>query len=302
MFDPDYDVLWDIIQAGSISGAARGRSTSTAALSKRLSSLERRLGVQLIHRTTRRLVLTTAGKEFYDNLSTVRSSLASMVDKVTGRDLVMAGSLSLTAPTSFGRMHIVPALPAFMTRHPEVKLSIDLSDDFTDIMEGRHDLAIRIATQSDPGLPGRRLGSNRRVLCAAPSYLRDHGEPRDLKELAKHRILATRAQLPWRLNGPKGHVTYHGKSYVETTSSEAVRELALAGCGIALRSLWDVSSALLSGALCRVLGDHEGSHQAGIYAIHAPSSGVPLRISAMIQHLQDHFSAQASKTGNLAAW
>jgi DNA-binding transcriptional LysR family regulator len=285
MFDPDYDLFIQINAAGSISAAARMRGQSVASLSKRLARLEQRLGVRLIHRTTRRLSLTAAGKDLHETLLPLRASLAAAEDRIAGRMALVSGPLRITAPTSFGRMRVVPCLPAFLARYPDIDLAIDLSDEFADLLDGRHDLAIRIGAQIGAGLIGHRLGTSRRVLCAAPGYLAKFGEPISLDNLAGHRLLATETQLPWQLDGPDGTVVQHGTSQIRTNSSEVVRELALAGCGIALRSLWDVADALEAGTLARVLPHYQGSQAVGIFAVHAPAPAIPARLQALLDHL-----------------
>ena len=290
MFDPDYDLFVQIVEAGSISAAARARGQSVASLSKRLARLEQRLGVRLLHRTTRRLALTAAGKDMHDTLLPLRAALAAAEDRVAGRHALVSGPLRMTAPTSFGRMHVVPCLPAFLARYPDVDLAIDLSDEFADLLDGRHDLAIRIGARIGAGLVGHRLGTSRRVLCAAPGYLATFGEPASLADLARHRLLATDSQLPWHLDGPEGTVVQNGQSHIRTNSSEVVRELALGGCGIALRSLWDVADALAAGALARVLPHYQGSQDVGIFAVHAPAPAIPARVRALVDHLAAHLA------------
>ena len=285
MFDPDYELFVEIIAAGSISAAARARRLSTAACSKRLARLEARLGARLVHRTTRRLALTAAGQDLHDALLPLRAGLRAAEERIAGRASQVAGLLRITAPTSFGRIHVVPCLPGFLDRHPAVDLRIDLSDAFVDLLGAPYDLAVRIAAGIGPGLVGQRLGTSPRVLCAAPAYLAASGEPATLAELAGHRLLAADNQLPWQLDGPDGTVAYHGTSAVRTNSSEVVRELALGGGGIALRSLWDVAPSLRSGALRRILPAYQGSGDVGIFAVHGPSPVIAAPVRAFIAHL-----------------
>lgn len=287
MFDPDYDLFVQIVETGSLSAAARLRGQSVAALSKRLARLEERLGVRLIHRTTRRLSLTVAGKDLHETLLPLRAALGAAEDRIAGRLAQVSGPLRITAPTSFGRMHVVPCLPGFLARYPKVELRIELTDDIVDLLDGRHDLAIRIGARIDAGLVGHRLGTSRRVLCAAPAYLAAFGAPSALADLARHRLLATDSQLPWQLDGPEGTVTLPGQSHVHTNSSEVVRELALGGCGIALRSLWDVSDALESGALVPLLPRYQGSQDVGIFAVYPATPTIPARVHALIDHLDE---------------
>jgi DNA-binding transcriptional LysR family regulator len=288
MFNPDYDLFLSIVEAGSISAAARARGLSTAAVSKRLVRLEERLSARLINRTTRRLALTPAGQDLWDTLLPTRAALMAAEDRISGKHALVRGPLRITAPTSFGRMHVVSCLPAFLATYPDVSISLDLTDEFVDLLDGRCDLAIRISARIGTGLVGQRLGTSRRFLCAAPSYLATFGEPQTLKDLRQHRLLATTAQLPWQLDGPDGTVSHHGHSFIQTNSSEVVRELALGGCGIALRSLWDVNEELRQGALLRLLPQYQGSQDVGIYAVHAPTPAIPARLTAFIFSLAQH--------------
>lgn len=290
MFDPDYDLLLDLAAAGSISAAARARGASVASVSKRLARLEQRLGTQLAHRTTRRFALTPAGEELVETLLPMRAGLAKFEDRLGGRGSGVSGPLRLTAPTSYGRMHVLPLLPAFIAACPGIDLTIDLSDQYVDLLAGAYDIAIRIGARIGPGLVGHRLGTSERILCAAPGYLARFGAPATIADLARHRLLAADGQLPWQLEGPDGPLRHAGASHVRTNSSEVVRELTIGGCGIALRSLWDVDGELASGALCRVLPHYRGSQDVGIYAVHAPAPVVPPRLAALVAHLQAHLT------------
>lgn len=291
--DPDYELFLSIVAAGSISAAARGGYLSPASLSKRLARLEERLGVRLIHRTTRRMVLTPAGESLHGDLLAIMAALREAEARITGAQDTLRGPLRITAPTSFGRMHLAPALAGFLARYPEIELDLDLSDDFVDLIASRYDVALRITAREAAGLVGHRLVANRRVLCAAPDYLARMGVPQKLGDLARHRLLAAQGQMPWPLEGPDGPVSWSGVSAVLTNSSEVAREMALGGQGIALRSLWDVAPALASGALVQVLPEWEGSRGAGVYLVHPPVPRVPATVRALIDHMRELFSQGA---------
>ena len=285
MFDPDYDSFLQVLTAGSLSAAARALRLSPASLSKRLTRLEDRLGVRLLHRTTRRIALTEAGRDLHDTLTQTRGMLQAVEDRIAGRGTSIAGRLRMTAPTSFGRMHLAPCLPAFLLQHPQIDLTLDLTDQFVDLFASDYDLAIRVTANVPVSLVGHRLATSGRVLCASPAYLASNGVPATLADLRGHRLLAADGQLPWHLAGPGGSTVHDGISHVRTNSSELVRELALDGCGIALRSLWDVAPALKSGALVRVLPMFAGSHDAAIFAVHPPTPLLNARLRAMIDYL-----------------
>ncbi len=285
MIDPDYDLFLQVVEAGSISGAGRGRGLSAAAVSKRLARLEKRLGARLVNRTTRRLDLTPLGRELVRALLPVRQALLAVEERIAGRASRVGGLLRITAPTSFGRMHLAPSLATFVGQHSELELTLDLTDQFVDLMVGNYDVAVRVATRIDPGLVSHRLASSHRVLCASPEYLASRGEPVRLQDLSRHQLLAAQEQLPWQLHGPNGHSIVRATSYVSTNSSEVVRELALGGVGIALRSLWDVAAELEQGKLRRVLSAYEGSRDAAVMVVHPPAPVLPANLAALIDHL-----------------
>lgn len=266
--DADYSLFRTIVESGSLSAAARVVGLSPAMVSKRLARLEARLGASLIHRTTRRLAPTEAGARFYDDVVAILDAARAAEARVAGHSGEPGGPLRLSAPTSFGRLHVAPHLKGFLDQFPTVELEINLSDEFIDLIATKTDLAIRIAPDVGAGVTAERLTTSRRILCAAPAYLKAHGSPQSIEQLRRHRLLAAGGQLPWWLSGPDGRgITVEGVSHVRTNSSEVVRELAIAGIGIALRSLWDVSGDLAEGRLVQLLPRYEGSSSVGIYAV-----------------------------------
>jgi DNA-binding transcriptional LysR family regulator len=286
MMDPDYGLFAEVVAAGSLSAAGRRLRISSAMVSKRLARLERRLGTQLVHRTTRRLSLTPAGQGFHEDVIGILAAIRAAEARISDNEGSAAGSLRVAAPTSFGRLYVAPYLKNFLDAHPRIDLQIDLSDGFTDLVGERIDLVIRIAPEIGPGLVGHRLATSRRILCAAPAYLAAAGMPSSIDDLADHCLLAATDQLPWRLEGPDGPIVVDGRSHVRTNSSEVVRELALAGVGIALRSLWDVGQDLAAGRLQRVLPDHEGSAAVGIFVAYPRAAFVPPAVTAFLDYLR----------------
>ncbi|KQT31818.1 LysR family transcriptional regulator [Sphingomonas sp. Leaf412] len=291
--DPDYDLFLRVAAAGSLSAAARAIGQSPAQVSKRVARLEAKLGVTLLHRTTRRLTATAAGERFRADLLPAVAAIEAAEARLTDARAAPAGPLRVTAPTSFGRLHVAPHLHRFLATHPAVDLSLDLSDGFVDLMAARVDVAIRIAAEVPAPLVAHRLAASRRVLCAAPRYLSACGAPRDIADLDAHRLLAAAGQLPWRLAAAGRTATVAGTSAVATNSSEMVRELALTGVGIALRSLWDVGAALRDGTLVRVLPDWQGSAMVAIWAVHPPAATVPPAVAAFVAFLRDAVDERA---------
>ena len=289
--DADYALFAKVIEAGSLSAAGRSLLISPGMVSKRLARLEARLGVRLLHRTTRKHALSEAGERFHADVIAILQAIREAETRLTGVRDEPRGPLRVSAPTSFGRLHLAPHLHVFLERHPEIELDLDLSDANVDLYTGRVDLAVRITADLPTSLEAHRLGASRRLLCASPAYLERHGVPDTLAALAHHRLLAASGQMPWRLvNGTRRH-TVEGRSHVRTNSSEIVRELAISGVGIALRSLWDVGDLLSANRLTPVLPGWGGPSDLGIYAVHPRSPTVPAAVTAFIGFLKEILGA-----------
>ena len=287
MIDPDYILFARLVTAGSIAAAARELRLSPAMASRRLQRLEERLGARLVQRTTRRLALTPAGERFHADVVAILAAVEAAEARLTGAAAVPAGLLRVSAPTSFGRLHVAPHLHRFLDAHPQVRLAFDLSDAFVDLVAGSVDVGIRIAAAVPPSLEAHRLGASRRVLCASPAYLARAGVPARIADLGEHRLLAAAGQMPWRLVSGSRRASVDRASHVETNSSELVRELALSDVGIALRSLWDVGDALRDGRLVRVLPDWEGMLDVAIWAVHPRAPIVSPAVRALVAFLRE---------------
>lgn len=283
--DPDIALFAAVIDAGSLSAAGRALRISPAMVSKRLARLEARLGVRLVHRTTRRLEMTARGERYYHDVVAVIAALREAEERVSDRLAIPAGPLRISAPTSFGRLHIAPRMTSFLDQYPQIELTIDLSDSFVDLLAGGIDIAIRITPKVEAGLDSIRLADSRRILCASPQYIAVHGALETANDVAGHHILAANGQLPWRLSGPNGELLINGASRVRTNSSEVVRELTVAGAGIALRSLWDISDELESGRLVQILPELEGSADVGIFAVYPKAQTVSASVRALLDYL-----------------
>ena len=296
--DPDYLLFARAVEAGSLSAAGRILNISPAMMSKRLSRLEARLGVRLIHRTTRRLALTEEGASLHRDLVAILDAIQQAEQRVTNRHRTASGPLRISAPTSFGRLHVAPHVARFLDRHPRVDLQLNLTDAYEDLLAERIDIAIRITSDIPAHLEGHPLAANRRILCASPAYLAAHGAPGKIADLAHHRLLAADGQLPWRLVNGRARKLVDGQSHVRTNSSEIVRELALTGVGIALRSLWDVGDLIAQGSLVRLLDSWEGPADLAVHAVHPRAAGRPAAVDAFIAFLRESFSDASWNRGD----
>jgi DNA-binding transcriptional LysR family regulator len=288
----DYEIFTRVIKAGSLSAAARELNSTPAMISKRLTRLEDRLGVKLLHRTTRRLTATDVGQNFYERVLSVLAAVADAESLATVDGGKPRGLLRISLPTAFGRLHVAPRLKDFLDVHPELKLAVELNDEYIDLAAGSFDVAIRIGTLPDSSLIARRLAPNRRVLCAAPQYLAKHGTPRELTDLHRHCLLAAGPLVTWRLEGPGGAVIVKPHSALQTNSSEVVREAVISGLGIGFRSTWDVGNELKLGVLKRVLPEYGGAADVNIYCVFAGRRLVPPKVRAFVDHFAGVFGGE----------
>ncbi|SCB33108.1 LysR family transcriptional regulator [Rhizobium hainanense] len=283
----DLEIFASVVATGSMSLTGRALGFSPAVISKRIKRLEDRLGTRLLQRTTRQISLTEAGQGFYDRVLAILAGLEEAEAYIAGRSSQMHGTLKISAPTSFGRLHIAPHLKSFMQAHPELALNLVLSDEFVDIVGGGFDLAIRIAELTDSSLVARRLAPVRRVLCASPAYIDAHGLPQDIDDLRRHICLPAHNLDPWRLEGPKGSLIFRPEGRLITNSSEVVREAVIAGLGIALRSTWDIGPELRDGRLVQVLPAYEGSHNVTLSAVYPSRQFLPAKVRVFIDFLAE---------------
>lgn len=275
-----------------MSAAGREMGLSPAVVSKRISLLEERLGARLFQRTTRQLTLTETGEGYFKRVVDILSLIEEAEDFVSRRNTKPRGTLKITAPTTFSRLHVAPCLAAFSQRFPDIQLDLHLTDNFVDIIREGFDLAVRIGELQDSSLVARKLSPDRRVICASPAYLERAGTPATLADLDEHNCLSAGAQDLWRLEGPEGQVQLRVKGNLRSNSSELVREALLSGLGLGLRSLWEVGPEIRSGALKVVLPQYAGSSKVAIYAVYPCREFMPAKVHAFIEYLGEHFGME----------
>jgi DNA-binding transcriptional LysR family regulator len=282
------------VATGSLSSAARELGLSPALVSRRIAALEARLGVRLLHRTTRSLRLTDEGASYLDTCSRVLAEIAEADAAVGAGRIEPQGALKVAIPASFGNRHIAPLVPAFAERYPKVRLALSLSDRAVNLIEEGFDLAIRIAHLEDSSLAARKLAPNRRVVCASPAYLGRHGTPRTPQDLARHNCLTTRDfAMTWDYRGPDGKpgsVRVAGRYACDNW--EVLREWALAGLGVALKSTWDVRRHLEDGSLVSLFPGYTFGGDVAIYAVYPHRRYLPAKTRAFIEFLADSFGPE----------
>ena len=289
----DLALFLRVLDQGSITAAAHSLDLSVAVASQRLKRLEKDLGVRLLHRTTRRLHPTPEGAALAQQGRVLVEELESLGSGLREAASEIAGTLRFTMSASFGRQYVSPLLPAFLARHPKLRLSVHLSDHVVDLVSEGFDLAIRIGALEDSRLVARGIAPNRRVLCASPDYLRRRGMPAVPQDLVRHDCLllfgSNGRQDVWRLGTPEGgEVAVRVQGRFESNFGEVLRDASLAGEGIVVHSLWHIADDLRAGRLRVVLPDYPLPTTA-ISAVMPQRSLVPPRVRAFTDFLVDQF-------------
>lgn len=290
----EMSVFSRVVTTGSLSSAARELGLSPAMVSRRLAALEGRLGVRLLNRTTRTVRLTDEGANYYDTCSRLLAEIDEAEAAVSAGRVEPRGILKVALPSSFGSRHITPLVPRFAERYPRVQLALSLSDRNVNLVEEGFDLAIRIADLEDSALAARRLAPNRRVVCASPEYLRRRGTPRTPADLASHNCLTTTDfSMTWDYTDPQGvaaSVRVAGRYACDNW--EVLREWALAGLGVALKSTWDVRKHLEDGSLVPLFPGYTFGSDVAIYAVYPHRRHLPAKTRVFIEFLAESFGPE----------
>ncbi len=248
------------VDGGSLSAAARALGKSLAAVSRTVSQLEERLGVQLLHRSTRKLTLSEAGTAFYESAKRILAEIDEAELSLVGSAAAPRGMLTVTAPLLFGRLHVAPVVVEMLEKHPQVSANLMLVDRNVSLVEEGIDVAVRIGRLDDSALVARPLGEVPRVVCASPAYLRRHGTPKAPEDLRKHECLRFGGLTPGRewsfqRDGKAVRVAVGGR--FDCNVGEPVIDAARAGAGVVMALGYQVADELISGRLVRLLRKFE---------------------------------------------
>jgi DNA-binding transcriptional LysR family regulator len=269
--------------------ASERLKVNVSAVSRAVAALETRLGVRLLQRSTRRVGLTEAGRAHLPRCETLLAELAEAEAAVSERHNAVQGLLRVSAPGGLGLTHLVPLLPQLLHRHPQLTLDFDMSNRFVDLIEEGYDLAIRIGTLRDSRLAARRLGSNRRVLVAAPGYLRGHKPPKDPRDLAQHPCLILKLGAhaeDWILVDKSARQTVRVDGPLRSNHALAVRAACVSGLGVALLPRFSVVDEIAGGRLVHVLPRWTTPEQ-GIYAVYPSHRLIPAKVRAFVDFLEE---------------
>jgi DNA-binding transcriptional LysR family regulator len=281
-----------VAQRGSLTAAAQAEGVAPAVISRRLDALEGRLGVKLLVRTTRRVSLTHEGSAFLEDCQRLLLDFASAEATVSAGSVKARGHLRVTAPAGFGRRHVAPLVPLFLAEHPEVSLSLNLSDRIVDIVNEGVDCAVRVGDLPDSSLVALRLADNRRLCVAAPAYLKRAGTPAAPADLVRHACLTLSSEASqtrgWAFDvaGKTTHLRLAGR--LDCSDGQVLRDWCLAGLGVAWRSDWEVRGDLQAGRLVSVL-DEFAAPPTGIYAVVAHARHLALRVRLWIDFLKHSY-------------
>jgi DNA-binding transcriptional LysR family regulator len=283
-----------VAQRGSLSAAAQVEGVAPAIIGRRIDALEERLGVKLLMRTTRRVSMTPEGVAFLEDAQRILNDLGNAEASVSLGGLKASGQLRISAPAGFGRRHVAPLVPAFHALYPEVTVSLDLTDRIVDLINEGIDLAVRIGHLDSSTLVGVRLAENRRVVVASPRYLERHGLPTHPAELVHHRCLTfgnTGSQSRgWQflIDGQSTSVRVGGP--MECSDGAVLHQWALAGHGLAWRSMWEVAEDIARGRLVPLLQPFSVPDNA-IHAVVPQRRHLPLRVRLFVDFLKQTYGS-----------
>ena len=289
---------------GSLTAAAKAEGVAPAVIGRRIGALEERLGVKLMLRTTRKLTLTHEGSAFLEDCQRVLADLGHAEASVSAGGVKASGHLRVTAPAGFGRRHVAPLVPEFLAHHPEVSLSLNLSDRVVDIVNEGVDCAVRVGDLPDSSLVSVRLADNRRLCVAAPAYLQRAGVPATPAELSRHACLTLSSEASqsrgWAfvVDGQLTHQRPSGA--LDCSDGQVLHAWCLRGMGIAWRSTWEVEQDVAAGRLHVVLADHAAPPN-GIYAVFAQRKHLALRVRLWIDFLKHSYGDPAYWTRPVGA-
>jgi DNA-binding transcriptional LysR family regulator len=284
-----------VVDAGSFSAAALRLRSSKSLVSRQIAALESELGARLFQRTTRSLTLTEEGRRYHEQVVRILADIAEANRSLSNLQAAPRGLLRVNAPMSFGYLHLAPAVPDFLMQCPEVELDLTMNDRYVDLIEEGVDLALRLGRLADSSLVARKLAPARRVVCASPTYLREHGVPQTPDDLKRHQCLCysnIAASDEWRFVRQDGKTwPVEVKGRLHANNGDALREAALKGLGLVFLPTFIVGRDLQAGSLVSVLTDYV-AQDSGLYAVYPHARHLSPKVRAFVDFLASRFGAQ----------
>ncbi|MBD9395056.1 LysR family transcriptional regulator [Acidovorax sp. ACV01] len=296
-----FESFVSVATRGSLTAAAKAEGVAPAIMGRRLDALEEHLGVKLLVRTTRRISLTHEGSAFLEDCQRLLSDVANAEASVSEGGVKATGHLRITAPAGFGRRHVAPLVPRFRSAHPDVTISLNLSDRVVDLAGEGFDCAVRVGDLPDSSLVSVRIADNRRLCVATPEYLARRGTPRAPAELVQHDCLTLSSDASqtrgWAFRVPLAdgatevmHLKPGGP--LDCSDGQVLHDWCLGGWGIAWRSTWEVEAEIAAGRLVAVLEDFAAPPN-GIYVVFPQRKHLPLRVRLWIDFLKHQYAQPA---------
>ncbi len=287
------DLFVRVVKAGGLAAAGRQIGLSPASMTARINTLEQHYNTRLLHRTTRRISLTDAGRRFYEACLRVLAEVEQAEAQLQSDGEFLSGQLRITAPSDFGRQYVAPALSEFARTYPAVTPYLHLTDGIVNLVEHGYDLGIRFGNLPDSNLIVRPLADNHRVLVASPDYLSEYGKPKHPDDLKQHQCLVMeRLGEPlneWEFHIKKKHQTIKVSPALSSNDGAIIRDWALAGRGIAYKSVWDVQRNIKTGQLQTVLDDFvlgfqtSDTEKTGLQLVYPNRKYLPSQVAGFIE-------------------
>jgi DNA-binding transcriptional LysR family regulator len=295
-----------VVKEGSLSAAARALDVSPPAVSKRLAQLERRLGVRLLHRTTRRIGLTAEGEAYVEVGRRILSEIADLEQRISSARAAPRGLLRVNATLGFGRTYVAPVVSAFQRRYPEVEVLLHLTDRPLNLADEAFDVGIRFGDLPDARIVARKIATNRRVLAASPGYLDQRGRPATPHDLTRHDCLVLRQNDSvygvWKLQRGRRSESVRVRGPLSSNDGSVVLGWALDGHGIVMRAEWEMADHLRSGRLEQVLGEYS-TPPADVHAVYPERHHLSARVRVFVDFVVERFSAYARRgPGTPSRW
>ncbi|AUO64165.1 LysR family transcriptional activator of dmlA [Citrobacter amalonaticus] len=288
----DLRVFILVARRAGFAAVAQELGVSPAYVSKRIALLEQNLNVVLLHRTTRRVTITEEGERIYEWAQRILHDVDQMMDELSDVRQVPQGMLRIISSFGFGRQVVAPALSALARQYPQLELRFDVEDRLVDLANEGVDLDIRIGDDIAPNLIARKLGTNYRILCASPSFLAQHGTPKQLADLATCSCLVIKERDHpfgiWQLQNKEGEHAIKVTGPLSSNHGEIVHQWCLDGQGIALRSWWDVCDNIASGHLVHVLPEYY--QPANIWAVYVSRLATSAKVRITVEFLRHYFA------------
>jgi DNA-binding transcriptional LysR family regulator len=280
-----------VAETGGFSAVAREAASTQPTVSRTIAALEAHLGVRLLNRSSRAVTLTDDGRAFYAHAMRALEAITDAEACVGRRHSQPTGLLRLGSPVAFGRLHVAPRMPAFLTQYPEVEIELSMNDAFVDLVGEGLDLVVRVGMLEDPSLIARRIGTTRRVTVASTDYLRRRGVPLTPNDLRQHEcVVYTRLATMnrWHFDGSDGPVSVEVRGRFRADNSEAVREAVINGAGIAVIPVWMFTDEISSGRV-RIILDAFEPNALPIHAVYPSRRQVSAKVRVMIDFLAEAF-------------